>query len=474
MKNAIWAERLRRLGRFILLVPVAIAVLIFFMMQQSRQEPEATSPGESARAVRIVPAMKGDVAPKVLAFGTAAPARTWRAVAEVGGRLAYVSDELRPGAIFKKGAVLLRIDKADYQDAADQLQAEIDQVKSQIAESIQQGANNVLAIEIEKKTLDVSKSELERLELLVRQNAGAPAEVDAQRKAMLAQTLRLQEVQNSGKVLTIQRDSLSASVRLKTSKLAQAKRDIERTEIVCPFDCRVGEVALELNQFIAAGELLVEGFGIAMVEVEAHVSSRDARLLIKPGGTPIVIASIIGTPMDMVRDLFDVTVQIRVANDDRAAPWAGKFLRIREQLDQQTRTIGIVLGVENTYEKAVPGNNPPLVPGFFCQAELRGTPRKDRVIIPSAAVKSDHVYVVDGADRLVKKEVVVEFTQDGYSILTSGLAAGERLVVSDVSPAIDGMLTEPTMDNEAVAELKKMISLAGRGPNLSLDGSDRQ
>jgi hypothetical protein len=54
----------------------------------------------------------------------------------------------------------------------------------------------------------------------------------------------------------------------------------------------------------------------------------------------------------------------------------------------------------------------------------------------------------------------VLFTQENYSVIASGLTPGERVVVSDLIPAVSGMLLRPRIDEELSAQLR----LAGAEP----------
>jgi hypothetical protein len=59
------------------------------------------------------------------------------------------------------------------------------------------------------------------------------------------------------------------------------------------------------------------------------------------------------------------------------------------------------------------------------------------------AIREGKVYVVDNQGRLASRVVTAEWPV-GDSVVVSGeLKEGERVVVSDPSPAVEGMLVEP-------------------------------
>ncbi len=106
--------------------------------------------------------------------------------------------------------------------------------------------------------------------------------------------------------------------------------------------------------------------------------------------------------------------------------------------------IEFVVIVDNPYERPAPGTTPrfPLSKGTFCTVVIYGFPQVDRLVVPRQAIHDGVVYVVTADSRLEKREVVVDYHLDKFSILKSGLVPGETLVVSDIVPAIPGMLLE--------------------------------
>jgi hypothetical protein len=52
--------------------------------------------------------------------------------------------------------------------------------------------------------------------------------------------------------------------------------------------------------------------------------------------------------------------------------------------------------------------------------------------------------------------------QTGFAVIVDGLEAGARIVVSDVVPAIEGMLLDPVPDEAAAERLRAQAE--GKGP----------
>ena len=76
-------------------------------------------------------------------------------------------------------------------------------------------------------------------------------------------------------------------------------------------------------------------------------------------------------------------------------------------------------------------------------------------------MRDSAVYLVNRENRLELRPVEVAFSQGGFSVIAKGLSGGESLVVSDPTPAIEGMLVEPTLDDQIRANL--VAEAAGEG-----------
>jgi multidrug efflux pump subunit AcrA (membrane-fusion protein) len=127
--------------------------------------------------------------------------------------------------------------------------------------------------------------------------------------------------------------------------------------------------------------------------------------------------------------------------------------RFSDTIDPETRTVGVIVEVDRPYEDIQPGVRPPLVKGMFVYVELRGRARPQQLVVPRSALHGDELYVVDGEDRLHKRKVEVGSKNPEYMTIKKGIDSGERIVVSDLVPAIEGMLIRPVPDEKALEQL---------------------
>ena len=446
---AVWGKRL------LIVPPVVLATGALVYLTQTRQPPKVRTESESARALSVIAAPVLEIEPRIVGFGTAAYAKKWRAVAQVAGRILEVHPELRPGAIIKAADVLLKIEDADYRSAAAELTASMEQKEAEISQLEQTRTNYDKTLALERSALSVLDRELKRVQSLVAKRAESQSAIDTTRRSQIAQQKVVQDLENSKSLIAPQILVLKAGVRQTAAQLEKAKRDVERTVIRAPFTMRIGQVDLELDQFVATNEALFEGISDSEIEIEVQVARKDIpRLLSLPPAdhTPPKERT-----MKMMRNRFRVTPTVEISGSESAMAYEGRFLRVREAVDSQTRQVGVVIGVTNELKLTDGRPRPPVLDGSFCKVTLRGESIGERVVVPRVSLHGDTVYVVDRDRRLAKRKVKVEFFQEDVAVLASGLLPAEQVIIADPSPAVEGSLIEPVDDSEILDSVKAAV-----------------
>eukprot|EP00913_Durusdinium_trenchii_P008790 g8256.t1 len=426
------------LKQLLVIPPLAVGVIVLFWLVQSRGEPTRKPEEEEARVLRVVKVTEVDVVPRATAYGTSQPGKVWQVVAEVRGRVVEVHRDLKPGALMKKDAVALRIDPTEYQLAVDRLTEELNQSIAQGEELEAQSKNYAAQLKLEERTLAVARKELARLQTALKNGAVNQADVDVQERAVLTQELKSLSVKNAANLLPSQKKSVAALVAVKRKALEQAEEDLKKTKIVVPFDCRIGPVNIQVSQFLAAGQKLFEGDGIAVTEVEAQVTPRQIQKLIGVKLKSLRNVPLPKVSMETMREIFRVTAVVRYQIGPTTMEWPAKFARVREVIDPTTQTVGMIVAIEKPYENAIPGERHPPLKGMFCEVELRGVARPGRIVIPRSAVRENRVYVVNKENRLATRNVTVEMNQGNVSVIADGLKAGDLVVVSEPGRSMIG------------------------------------
>jgi RND family efflux transporter MFP subunit len=420
----------------LVLPPLAIGIGILVWMVQGREPPARVAAAERAHPVRVIEAQAVDLVPTAQGYGPVRPSKVWKAVAQVSGRIIEIHPRLRDGEILAAGTELLRIDPIDYELALAQAEAEL-------AELAVEEENVRASLEIEERNRGLADQELERLQKLSRQRTVSDSDVDQAERAALTTRGAVQTLKNKLTLIPTQR-------RLLESQAARAERDLERTRVRAPFDLRIANLEVEADQYVGIGQTLFEGDAVDRVEMDIQVPLFTLRRLFLDRPELVVEPTQIS---ELLPSVIGLDPLVRLDLGDTIAEWDAEFVRIDDQVDPQTRTMGVVVAVDRPFDKIIPGMRPPLSKGMFVEVILRGRSFGDRVVVPRSAVRNGAVYLVDDDERLRLQSVELLFSQDDWAVVAEGIAPGDRVVLSDLIPAVPGMLLDPQPDTELAADL---------------------
>lgn len=438
----------RFLKKLLFWIPVGLGVLAVAYAVRSREAPTRMELEERTTAVRVVEAKSLRVVPRAVGHGSVKPGKVWEAVGEVSGTVVYRHPELQRGAILAAGTELLRIDPTDYRHAVAEIEANIRAADSQLALLDVRAVNTERSLAIEERNLALTRKQYERTRELLRRGAVSQSDADREERAVLAGEQAVQNLRNSVRLLPAERAAQRAQRDRLKSQLETARRNLDRTTVVAPFTCRIAAVNVELAQFAAKGQVLVEADSVDVAEVIAQVPmSRVLALLQSRVGPALELGAVIPRLREELQAI------VRLHSGDVAIEWPARFSRMSDTVDPRTRTVGIIVAVDQPYRQAEAGRSPPLIKNMYVEVELRGPPRPGAVVIPRAALRGKQVYVAGPENRLEFRAVEVGFTQANFVVLRSGLEPGERVVVSDLPFAAEGMLLGPEPDPVASASV---------------------
>ena len=415
--------------KLLVIPPVVVGVLVLMFMAAGKEPPAKAERGEPKRTVRVIEVPLIELVAEAEGYGQVQPARVWTAVSQVAGRVTYIHPRLRDGEILAEGTELVHIDPKDYELALAQSQAEL-------AELNAQEQNAKASLKIEKRNHALAKKELERIQSLVTKGTASQSKADETERAMLSYSASVQNLQNSLALVPSQRSVLEA-------KVALAERNLGHTVINAPFDMRVANLDVEADQYVPVGKSLFQGDSVDRVEVKAQVAmSSLRRLFIGRQGMQIDIERL----SEEFADLIALDPVVRLDLGNHVAEWQAEFVRFSDTVDPETRTMGVVVAVDDPFEKVIPGYRPPLSKGMFVNVVMSGKQSMQRVLVPRSAVRGNTVFIADENDRLRRRPVKLLFSQGDISVVAEGLEPGERVVISDLVPAVDGMLLQVQQD----------------------------
>jgi len=444
--------------RLLFIPPLALGIAVLVLTVANRPAPARKPPAEEARSVRVLTVSPLPFQPRIMGFGTVQPAKVWNAIAQVGGKVIFVHPRLKKGEIIEKGEEIVTISPDDYRLAIAQAEAAIRSAEAKLEELAVTERNTRELLKLEREALKVTEKDYRRKLELQRSGTVPPATVEQTLKALVAQRKLVQTLENTLRLIPVQRKELQEQLATYRAQLATAKLNLERTHIRMPFTGRISKVGVEVEQFAPVGTVLASADSIDAAEIEAQYPLSRMRALISLLG--IAPQDITLTP-ERIRELIrtmGLKVEVRLETDGPPVVWKGRFARLSDTFDPRTRTIGIIGVVDDPYGHVTPGERPPLTKGMFVRMDVLARKVDGALVIPRLALRQGRVFVADADNRLRLRDVKVRARFGDLLVVDSGLKAGDRVILSDIVPALDGQLLKPVEDEAMARRLRRLAA----------------
>jgi len=288
----------------------------------------------------------------------------------------------------KQGDLLVIIDPAPYQAAADAAAARVTSAESQLV---------------------WARKEEERGHQLIGMTAGAISQSSVDQRINAAR-------------------EADAALRAAQADLQAAKLNLGYTEIRAPVSGRVGKIQVTVGNLIAAGP--TSPVLTTLVSVDPIYASFDA--------DEQVVTQAIKTLGSNAANQFDrIPVQLVTAAGDATQ---GHLQLIDNQVDAQSGTVRLRAVFDNP--------NGALIPGQFARLRMGAAKTEPVLAVNERALGTDQdkrfVIVVDAGNKAAYREVTLGALNGNLRVITSGLNPGERVVLDGLQRVRPGATVSPT------------------------------
>ena len=411
-----------------------------------KAEPPKATQTTGKKVVRVLKVVPRKIQPTAVGYGYTKPAHEWEAQAELDGTVFWISEDFKDGALIRKGSDILKLDPSSYELGLVKLNAEIEVAKltdQTIRESVK----------IAEKDYQVQKVEYDRAVGLAKSGHLSKSGKDKIASELLGSQQQLQTLKNN---LAINR----AQQKVLQAELAIARRDIENTVIRAPYDVRITEKMVDIAGYVNKGEVILRADGIDAVEVSAQLPLGKMRPLRRDSKH---------RPFDSkLHDNLEAMVELKAG--EKTIVWDAKVNRSGGKIDAQTQSQSIVVRIEGPYKKAEPGKKPPLIRDTFVKVKLKAPVMRKKILLPVASIHNNRVYIVKEG-KLEIRPVKVDFVQGQIAVIRNGVEKDDLVVLSKLSPAVEGMALKPQPDKKVNKWLNKETGFKAGKPDESKDKS---
>ena len=364
-----------------IIIPIVILIaglLIFFVFSSMKKPPAEKEEIDNTPIVSVESISLSPMTLDVDSYGVVKPKYETELVAQVSGQIVELSETFVRGGFVKEGQLLARIDPSDYEAALIEAEATMASARASLETERAQGQ---VAKEEWKQITDTSPTEL------------------SLRKPQLAQEI--------------------ARVKSAQASILRAKRNLERTEIRAPYDAMIDSRNVGLGSFVGTGSMVGKLLGTAIAEVRLPVADNQLQFLINQGE--------------------DATVNLTGSFSGLKTQWSAKIARGEGVIDDTSRMSYLVAEIHDPYALVQKNDQTPLRFGSYVKAKVLGIEIAQAASVPRYLVNDGRVALMNNESRLHYSPVTI-VRQDGQNIIiSSGIADGDKLIVSALDYPIDGM-----------------------------------
>ena len=394
---------------FLIFLTFGLVAVSFSVLRSSVKEgadrPSFRGSQERTYAVPVAKFTSTNFLPKISSYGEVASWNSLELRSSVGGRIDFVSQNFRDGAVVNKGELLYVIDPVEFQNDLDfakigleELQAERESAEANLilAESELKSAEKQLRLRQDNFNRQVELSENEIVTKSVVENA----ELNV---AIAEQTLLSRESALS-----------QASARKKISEIAyqkqllvvqKAERQLKETEFYAPFNAIISKVSALKGRLITVGERLGTLIDPLALEVSFQVSNADFDKIIDEN------LSLVGLPVSVSLEFENRDVRIN-----------GKITRMASEVMEGAAGKKIFASLETS-------SNTILRPGDFVKVIIKEKELTSVFVVPASSVDPNNkVLVLNDEGRLDELEVKLVRRQ-GDELVLKNVPEGVEYVI---------------------------------------------
>jgi RND family efflux transporter MFP subunit len=234
------------------------------------------------------------------------------------------------------------------------------------------------------------------------------------------------------------RDTAQGSLDQAKANTNLAKLNYDYTHVTAPFDGIVTNRQVSVGQYVggtATPTVLASIVQHDPIHVNFNISEQDVlrvrEEMARRGLTP--------------NDLKMVPAEVGLQSES-GYPHQGTLDYAAPSVNPSTGTLAVRAVLQNA--------NRVLLPGYFVRVRVPLGPPQDSLLVPDVALGSDqggrYVLIVNKEDIVEQRKVEIGAMVDTLRVIESGVASGDRVIVSGLLRTIPGQKVDPQTQSAAI------------------------
>ena len=372
-----------------ILLIISISIIMIAALLWTKPDTYAELQSLSPSMVKVDVVKQIDIQPFVKATGKLEPARKASLHFQVSGQINERFVE--PGTKVKAKDQMLSVDSGDFVDAVEESKALLEIKRDTIKRDLR-------LLELIKQERELQEEEVKRLKQLDRNSLTSKSNYDQALQSLYRQQAEETRLNHS---VNLARSEL----KVEKARLSKARRNLERTQLISPFDGIINTVYVEVGDYVSPGQTALEIIQLDELDLNLEISGTAASKL-----------------------ELGQKIEIQTEKDNRE----GEVIAIALDPNSETNT--------HTLKIRLASNG--LFSGQLAVANLPGQYYEKANVIPiSSILYEDNLsYIFEVIDNHVVKKEIRLIERFNNSQIIEGVESGIRIVSKDVSSLTDGQV----------------------------------
>jgi RND family efflux transporter MFP subunit len=329
---------------------------------EKEEEPVQARGPRTLQTAEVVPLVRSSFAVFINSQGVVRPHNSTLLTPRVAGRVQTIHSRFEPGAFFKKGDVLLELDSSDFDAALAGAEARLARADAELAQE------NARAEQALLDWVDLGYTD-------------PPSDL----------VLRKPQLKEA-----------EANVKAAQADLVQAQRNLERSQVLAPYEGCVLVRNVGPGQSVSSGTALGEIFSTDFAEIRLPLSTDSLPFVNLPGEDTETVEAILTDALNTAEE----------------QSWKATILRSEGVLDETSRELFVIAQVDDPY--GLQSDHPRLRIGQPVRARIAGKVLKNVFVIPRKALRSPtEIILVNPDDSTIRRTEIDPIWSDESQVIVS-------------------------------------------------------